>query len=161
MLSVNQLRSSAVDGRKGNEGIILWLGRREEKTAFITHLALLRGRGITKKPDYLSVSPALVNEVTESARSLEVKIVGQAHSHGRLYSTNLSPIDKTGGFQAPFFLSIVVPEYGLRKSTAIANCGVHVYELPNGYRRLQTDEITSSLKVQLRLSFSTITVGAP
>ena len=65
------LAEMAPDGVRGCEGIALWLGRRSGATAEITHVVALRGLGIEKLPDRLSISPELLNEVTDVAIDLE------------------------------------------------------------------------------------------
>src|SRR5689334_12378841 len=57
------LREMSTDGVCGNEGVVLWLGRRAQGQAEITHLIGLRGSGVIKRPYLLIVSPWLLNEV--------------------------------------------------------------------------------------------------
>ena len=139
--SVNEV---AKDGRNGNEGIVLWLGHRREQTASVTHLVVPDGPGIIKTPVYLSISPQLVNEITDVAVKVESSLVGQAHSHGRGFGVDLSRSDRLNGINVPWYLSVVIPDYGLRSVNRVSDCGVHVYEPQRGYRRLFAGEATAS-----------------
>src|SRR6266478_6192945 len=80
MAVADSLREMAQDGSQGNEGIVLWLGRRHRDEATVTHLVGLRGPGITRQPDLLIIEPWLLNEVTDVTIELKVALVGQIHS---------------------------------------------------------------------------------
>jgi hypothetical protein len=140
-------REMARDGLSGNEGVMLWLGRRQGGTAAVTHLVALRGPEILKRPDQLVIQAGLLNEVTDLAIKLGVHLVGQIHSHGSLCGTDLSYADRTLGIRVPFFLSLVAPDYALRPYTAIEDCGIHLFEPKTGWRRLPIAEIKSRIEV--------------
>src|SRR6266516_1608422 len=57
----------AIDGRQGNEGTALWLGHRRDGMGLLRTVVRLRGNGIVKAPDYMSISPELINEVADVA----------------------------------------------------------------------------------------------
>jgi hypothetical protein len=127
-----------IDGRHGNEGICLWLGVRDEQTetATVSHLVKLRGRGIRKSPANIQIAPTLMREVHHAAQGLENILVGQIHSHGRQYGTDLSYVDITYGISVPYYLSVVAPDYAQNDDTAWHDCGTHIY-FPNvGYKRI-------------------------
>jgi hypothetical protein len=134
-------REIARDGKKGNEGIVLWLGRRNKNEATISHLVLLRGPGVIKKPNFLRIESWLLNEVTDITIDLGISIIGQIHSHGSRCGINLSFTDRAYGIAVPYYLSIVVPDYAMRKNTQIAECGVHVFKKNMGYYRLSAKEV--------------------
>lgn len=131
----------AIDGIHNREGVALWLGCREGPDACITHIAVLRGQGVIKEPDHLEIDSDLFNQLTDVALNHAVLLIGQIHSHGAGWTTDLSVIDHLGGLHVPGFLSVVAPDYALRSDTHIADCGVHVYERATGYRRLPLDEV--------------------
>jgi hypothetical protein len=137
----------ALDGREGNEGIALWLGRRGTGLALVTHVIALRGPGVVKRPDLLQIEPWLLNDVADAAIERDVALVGQIHSHGPGYSTNLSPTDRRYGIAVPGYLSVVAPDFGLRAVAQIGDCGVHVFEAGVGYRRLDPPEIETRVSV--------------
>lgn len=142
---------------RGTEGIALWLGRRDREVA-ITHVVLLRGPGIVREPDFVQISDALLNDVTDEAIRLRVQVVGQVHSHGPLTGTNLSLIDKTGGVRVPFYLSVVAPDYAAG-APDIATCGAHLVD-PNGaWRRMSAAEVAERVVV-ITGDVGIITVGA-
>jgi proteasome lid subunit RPN8/RPN11 len=141
----DSLLEMARDGAHRHEGCALWLGRRQDGVADITHLIGLRGPGIVKRPDYLNIERWLFNEVADAAIALGLSVVGQIHSHGPGYGTNLSPVDRTGGIAIPYYLSVVAPDYALRPNTGLTDCGVHVFEPKHGYRRLGPEEILTRL----------------
>jgi hypothetical protein len=140
-------KEMARDGKVGNEGIALWLGKRSEGQAQVTHLLALRGSGITRKPAVLMIEPELINSVTDITIELEVALIGQIHSHGPLHGTNLSITDITYGLSVPFYLSVVAPDYAMKKKCDLSSCGIHVFEPRTGYRRLPAWEVTNRIQV--------------
>lgn len=141
------LREMSTDGIRGNEGVVLWLGRRAQRQAEVTHLVGLRGSDVIKRPDLLVISPWLLNEVADVALQLSVSLIGQIHTHGSGYDIDLSRTDRTRGIAVPHFLSVVAPDYGLRSDIGITDCGVHVFEPGLGYRRLSTREVEQRVQV--------------
>ncbi len=141
------LQEMACDGMQGNEGVVLWLGRRAQEHADITHLVGLRGPGVIKRPNVLVIEPGLLNEVTDLALDLNVRLIGQIHTHGAGYGTDLSKTDRMYGISVPCFLSVVAPDYGLRSGTRVTDCGVHVFEPGLGYRRLSVIEVVQRVQV--------------
>jgi hypothetical protein len=139
------LKEMARDGEVGNEGVMLWLGRRDGTLVEVTHPVALRGPGVVKKPNYLVIEPELINEVTDLGVRLGAYLVGQIHSHGSGDFVDLSKTDRLYGFHAPFYLSFVAPEYALNPKTGITDCGVHVYEPEAGYRRLSRQEVSRKI----------------
>lgn len=130
----------ARDGARGNEGVALWLGHRENGQADVTHVVALRGSGVVRKPSLLRISDELMNDVTDIAIGLGVSLVGQIHSHGEGYGVDLSVTDRKYGISVPYYLSLVAPDYGTRFSTPLFECGIHVFEPTIGFRRLALDE---------------------
>jgi hypothetical protein len=137
----------ACDGKEGREGIALWLGKRDEGIVEVSHVFFLRGKGVVKQPDLLIVSRDLMNEVADKAIELRLALIGQIHSHGEGYSTNLSVTDRRYGVAVPFYLSVVAPDYALRPDTNITECGVHVFDRQRGYRRLSAAEISEQVEI--------------
>ena len=66
----------AIDGREGNEGIVLFLGRDRGSAAEVTHLVKLRGPGLEKHPLQIKIGAALLNEVTDVAIENKVRLIG-------------------------------------------------------------------------------------
>jgi hypothetical protein len=153
------LREMAYDGSRGNEGIVLWLGRRHDREATVSHLVALRGAGVVKRPDLLIIEPWLLSEVTDVTIELGVALVGQIHSHGDWHGVDLSITDRTCGIAVPYYLSVVAPSYAMEPRTRMDDCGVHVYEPGTGYRRLSAIEIGQRLHVMTGLQVPLIIVG--
>lgn len=149
----------AQDGRRGQEGIVLWLGRRLQGQARVTHLVELRGHGIIKAADYLSIDAWLINEITDFVVENEIALIGQIHSHGPNYGTDLSDSDRRLGIAVPYYLSIVAPDYGLRAQTAVTDCGVHVFEPHFGFRRLPTNEVEGRIHIAVGPSPAILILG--
>jgi hypothetical protein len=149
----------AIDGRNGNEGIVLWLGRDDDDAAEITHLVRLRGPYVQKFPDLINIHPALLNDVADIAISERVRLVGQVHSHGPGYSLDLSLTDREYGIQAPGYLSLVAPDYG-RTDIAVHSWGVHVFT-NSAYRRLSHAESQRRVHVTSSPQLPFLTVGEP
>jgi hypothetical protein len=142
----DSLLEMVIDGRRGDEGIVLWLGRDHGETAEITHLVKLRGPLVTKRPDQIHIEAALFNDVADVAIEHNIRLIGQIHSHGPRYSLNLSPTDKTYGLQTPYYLSLVAPDYGLSDSS-LSDCAVHVFRPGRGYVRLSTGEVSRQIQI--------------
>lgn len=152
-------REMAIDGARGCEGVAMWLGNYEDDVAVVTHVAILRGRGVQKAPDLLQISPALINDLADIAIAHKLTLIGQIHSHGTLYGTNLSLTDRRYGIAVPGFLSAVAPDYAMRPETTINECGVHVFEPPTGWRRLSTEEINVRMTVLRGVDAPVLVVG--
>ncbi len=155
------LREMARDGLLGNEGVALWLGRRGDGRAEVTHMVTLRGPGVIKRPKQLVLQPELINEVTDLALELGVVLVGQIHSHSELCGTDLSYADRTFGITVPYYLSLVAPDYALRPRTRLEDCGVHVFEPSTGFRRLSPAELSRRILLVPGGSIPVLTVGEP
>jgi len=95
----------------------------------------------------------------ELRRMLGVVLVGQIHSHGELYGTDLSYADRTFGIAVPYFLSLVAPDYALRPQAHLKDCGVHVFERGCGFRRLFAAEVARRLLIIPAAPVSVIIVG--
>jgi hypothetical protein len=152
-------KEMARDGIHGNEGVALWLGKRGGGKAEVTHVVALRGPGVTKRPDQLVIDSALVNDVTDLTIELDVVLVGQIHSHGELYGTNLSYADRTYGISVPYYLSLVAPDYALRPKTRVEDCGIHVFEPGSGFRRLSAGEVGQRIELVSSSHVPVLTVG--
>jgi hypothetical protein len=154
----DSLMEMASDGRHGNEGIVLWLGRDYGAMAEITYLVKLRGPLITKLPDHIRIESALFNDIADTAIEYGVRVVGQIHSHGPGYSVDLSPTDRVYGLQTPYYLSLVAPDYALSDSTII-DCGVHVFRPRIGYVRLSDVEVSQRIEIIPGLHLPFIEIG--
>lgn len=125
------LRASIIemepDGARGCEGVALWLGRKFGPVASITHVVGLRGPGVVKRPDHLSISAELLNELTDIMTDLGVYLVGQIHSHPGAW-VDLSEADKHFGIQADGYLSVVAPYFASKPGADLGEYGFHAYE---------------------------------
>lgn len=95
----------------------------------------------------LRLSESLINDVTDLAIDHGAMLVGQIHSHGTGYGTNLSPTDRKYGISIPHYLSLVAPHYGTRPETRIGECGVYVFEPGTGFRRLPFKEASRRVEI--------------
>lgn len=148
----------AIDGVLGHEGVAMWLGRYEGRSAIVTHVAALRGPGVRKAPDQLLIGPDVINDLTDAAIEHGVVLIGQIHSHGPLYGTHLSLTDKKYGIAVPGYLSAVAPDYAMRPDTRIEDCGIHIFEKGVGWRRLPLREIEQRIIITQGAA-TTIRVG--
>jgi hypothetical protein len=107
----------------------------------------------------LVIQASLVNELTDVAIELGIALIGQIHSHGALYGTDLSYADRNFGIAVPYFLSLVAPDYALRPQTRLEDCGVHVFEPRSGFRRLSVPEVAQRLRVFPGEPVPVLTIG--
>lgn len=155
------LNDMALDGAKGCEGVALWLGRHLEGAAVISTCVLLRGPGVIKHPNHLSISAGLMNQVTMAALELDLFLIGQVHSHSPYASTDLSYPDRYLGITEHGYLSLVAPDFAQNPATRLAHCGVHVHEGDAGWRRMAVAEISSRFDMP-DLSFNPpLVLGGP
>ncbi len=152
------LEEMAIDGRQGNEGIMLFLGRDKDAAAEVTHLVKLRGPGLEKYPAQIKIDAALLNEVTDVAIESKVRLIGQVHSHGPGYGLDLSPTDRVCGIKTPYYLSLVAPDYGM-SAMPIQRWGVHVFMENQGYVRLSAAAVDRRIQVVPGAHVAFITVG--
>jgi proteasome lid subunit RPN8/RPN11 len=124
----------AIDGTKGTEGIVLWLGKDSDDVADITHLIRLHGPLVEKRKDYINIHSVLLNDVADIAIEHCLRLVGHVHSHPG-YRLDLSPTDRMYGIQVPFYLSLVAPDFA-RTRVPVHDWGVHIYSEKAGYIRL-------------------------
>lgn len=149
----------ARDGQHSCEGVALWLGCRDGEDAVLTHVVALRGGGVVKRPDYLFISPDLINEVADVAAESGTYLLGQIHSHGPGYGVHLSDTDKRYGIAVPGYLSAVAPDYAMRNSTPVTDCGFHLYE-NKLWRRLGNQEVAARLHIERDTQVALVTVEA-
>jgi len=150
----------AIDGAYGREGVAMWLGMHEQGTASVSHVAVLRGRGVLKARDQLHISSDLLNELTDKAIEIGITLLGQIHSHGPMHGTSLSVTDKRYGIAVPGYLSAVAPSYATNPATTLADCGVHLFEQPSGWRRLSADEVAKRIDVSNAVPIQSFVVGS-
>lgn len=146
----------ARDGVVGNEGTVLWLGNRKAGIAAVKSVVLLRGPGIIKRPDFISISSDLINDVTGIAIEMGQALVAQIHSH-EFGWTDLSPVDQALGFRVPGFLSVVAPNFAQDPALDLHRCGIHVFG--STWRRLSDAEATNSIVVDPGGDVVILTVG--
>lgn len=140
------LKEMAPDGKKGCEGIVLWLGRVERGVATVERLVGLRGPLVKKLPLQIHINALLFNKLCDVTFELDLTLVGQIHSHPGTY-TDLSIPDKRYGVTAPHYLSVVAPHYAQKPHTSFSDCGVHVYEPKIGFRRLAPKDAAYLIQV--------------
>jgi hypothetical protein len=155
----DSLDEMALDGAKGTEGIVLWLGKDSDEVADITHLIRLRGPLVEKRKEFINIHPALFNDVADIAIEHALRLVGQVHSHPPGYSMDLSPTDRMYGIQVPSYLSLVAPDFA-RTRVPVHDWGVHIYNAKAGYVRLGQEAARSCLQITDGLRPPMLTVGA-
>ena len=147
LLFQQSLVEMAGDGVQGNEGVALWLGRREGAVAYLTQVVGVRGLSVLRLPDHLSLPGAAVNAVADVGVNLGLSLLGQIHSHGPQHGVDLSWVDRAHGISVPWFLSVVAPDYAQRSNTTLLECGVHVFERGCGFRRFDADELSARVEI--------------
>jgi len=155
----DSIREMARDGRKGNEGVMLWLGRRQGGCAEITHLVALCGSGVIKEPDRLIITSGLLNQVTDLAIELGVVLVGHIHSHGPGHGNGLSFTDRKFGICVPYYLSVVASNYAMEGNTGVSDCGVYVYDPELGFQRMPHDELRKRIILVSKPRLPVLVVG--
>lgn len=140
------LAEMAPDGKRGCEGIVLWLGVVIQRTATITHLVGLHGPKVIKRPDHLRIEPDLFNELVDLCEEVGSMLLGQIHSHPGTF-VDLSETDKRYGVSTPHYLSVVAPYYAQDPRVGWAQCGVHVFHDTLGFQRLSPEQVSRRVQV--------------
>ena len=133
------IRLMVPDGKKGNEGIVMWLGQMQAGTATVTHLVAFEDDLLCKRSDYLQIPSAVMNAVADVSEKMGSVLIGQIHSHPGNF-VNLSIADRRYGISAPYYLSVVAPYYAQKPDTNWRQCGVHQFVPHQGFRRFSVDE---------------------
>lgn len=154
------LDDMALDGTRGCEGVALWLGRHQDGAAVVSTCVLLRGPGVVKRLDHLSISAELMNQVTMAALELDLFLIGQVHSHSPYASTDLSYPDRYLGITERGYLSLVAPNFAQNPETRLDHCGVHVHEGDAGWRRMKVAEISDRFDMPDLAPRSPLVIGA-
>jgi hypothetical protein len=131
-------------GAYGNEGLVLWYGRRiAEDTVEVTHAVEPRGSGIARSPLHLSLSLRAMSALSDLGASIDRYLVGQIHSHPGTF-VDLSAVDQAKGVRIQDYLSVVCPHYAQNPLTGFEDCGWH--EFTQGrYRRLPRAQISNRI----------------
>lgn len=140
------IRLMSPDGRKGNEGIVMWLGRIQAGIGTVTHLVAFEDNLLCKRPDYLQIPSAVMNAVADISEKMGVVLIGQIHSHPGNF-VDLSMADRRYGISAPYYLSVVAPYYAQKPDTNWRQCGVHQFVTHLGFRRFSADETARRISV--------------
>jgi proteasome lid subunit RPN8/RPN11 len=157
-LLTDSIKEMKEDGLLGNEGIVLWLGRRNQGQAEITHLVSLRCKGVIRSPANLKIDSSVINDLTDIAVKRGVILIGQIHSHGPGYGIELSYSDRTYGVAVPGYLSVVAPDYALRQLIRWNDCGVFVYENEAGFKSFNSREIKRRITLVTDIKPTLITI---
>jgi hypothetical protein len=155
----DSLDEMSLDGAKGCEGIVLWLGKDRDDIADITHLIRFRGPLVEKRKEYINIQPALFNDVADIAIEHGLRLVGQVHSHPPGYSVGLSPTDRMDGIQVPYYISLVAPDFACTR-VPVHDWGVHIYTPMVGYVRLGHGAVRRCLEITDSPRPPMLTVGA-
>jgi proteasome lid subunit RPN8/RPN11 len=142
----DSLDEMAIDGIKGTEGIVLWLGKDSDDTAVVTNLIRLRGPLVVKRKEYINIHSALLNDVADIAIEHGLRLLGQVHSHPPGCSVDLSPTDRMYGIQVPSYLSLVAPDFA-RTRVPVDHWGVHIYRAESGYIRVRHEDVHRCLQI--------------
>lgn len=132
------------DGKRGREGIVFWIGTRQNGRAEIRAAIVPAGPGVVKRPDFLRVSDRVMAAISELLDPPHSVLVGQIHTH-RL-GVRHSPVDDKYIIDTPGYLSVVVDRYALVPSLDPGTWGVHAGQ-GRGFRLLSPQEARASLSI--------------
>lgn len=144
---MHSMAEMAIDGKEGNEGVALWLGTHAGDVASISHVVVLRGPGVTRRPQLLVMDDSVLNAITDVCIQMKLVLVGQIHSHGPQGWVELSRTDKTEGIRSPFYLSAVAPYYAQREGIRPTDCGFHVCDINSQFHRLGPADVETRIVI--------------
>ena len=128
---------------KAHEGVAYWAGRRFNAGMIVTTCIAPEAKTSSRSFETSSYSNA---RVVAYLAAVDLELLGQVHSHpascvDHSHGDNERALMPYGGF-----LSIVVPHYGRRGMTPLADYGVHVFEYGR-FRRMSGAEVESRFRV--------------
>lgn len=122
------LRSFHGDGESDvdpHEGLLFWAGRRVEELTYVLTALIPSSR---HRPFGVATDEAAMGEVSRTARSLGLGIVGQVHSHPGKDVRHSDGDDDLAFLPFEGTLSVVVPSYGRRGMSPLEALGVHQFQ---------------------------------
>ena len=133
-------------GTQGNEGLVFWGGiEAGDGSKFVTTCVYPRVRWVSG----ISVSSDVVAGagVVREVRRRGLEIIAEVHSHPG-HGVGHSIVDDENPFVlADGNLSIVVPRFGEKGMEPLWECGIYIYSLKSGWRRLGKEEIVEKFEV--------------
>ena len=133
-------------GAQGNEGLVFWAGiEAGDNSKFVTTCVYPRVRWVSGA----SVSSDVIAgaEVVREVRRRELEIIAEIHSHPGHWVGHSIIDDENPFVLADGNISIVVPCLGDEGMEPLWKCGVYLYSVKDGWRRLSKEEIVERFVV--------------
>lgn len=133
-------------GVQGNEGLVFWAGiEAGDSSKFVTTCVYPKVRGVSGA----SVSADVIAgaEVVREVRRRELEIIAEIHSHPGHWVGHSIIDDENPFVLADGNISIVVPCLGDEGMEPLWKCGVYLYSVKDGWRRLSEGEIVERFVV--------------
>lgn len=133
-------------GAQGNEGLVFWAGiEAGDSSKFVTTCVYPKVRGVSGA----SVSADVIAgaEVVREVRRRELEIIAEIHSHPGHWVGHSIIDDENPFVLADGNISIVVPCLGDEGMEPLWKCGVYLYSVKDGWRRLSEGEIVERFVV--------------
>ena len=128
---------------EAQEGVGYWAGRRFSAGMIVTTCIAPAAKTTSKSFETSSYANA---QVVAYLAATDLELLGQVHSHPAFRVDHSVGDNERALMPYEGFLSIVVPHYGRRGMTPLADCGVHVFE-SGLFRRLGRTEVESRFRL--------------
>jgi len=133
-------------GVRGNEGLVFWAGvEAGDGSKFVMTCVYPRVRwasGVSVSSDVIAGA-----EVVKEVRKKGLEIIAEIHSHPGHWVGHSIIDDENPFVLADGNISIVVPCFGNKGMEPLWKCGVYLYSLKDGWRRLSQEEIIEGFVV--------------
>ena len=133
-------------GARGNEGLVFWAGiEAGDGSKFVTTCVYPRVRwasGVSVSSDVIAGA-----EVVREVRRRRLEIIAEIHSHPGHWVGHSFIDDENPFVLAEDNISIVVPSFGEEGMEPLWKCGVYLYNVKDGWRRLSKGEIVEGFVV--------------
>lgn len=141
--NTTRLLRSYKDRKEDHEGIVYWAGRCTERDWFIT--TCIAPKAQTSWGSF-STNVKANAEVISCISKYGLQLLAQVHSHPGKKVDHSDGDDKNAFMPYEGFISIVVPEYGIKGMEPLHICGIHRFEMRR-FRRLSDIEVRNNFMI--------------
>ncbi len=129
-------------GQSGKEGLVLWVGQRNNIDRAYVLVAIKAG---DSWPDGVRLGFRQMVKLTEFLASHNLVLLAQVHNHPDNIPHSLGDNNNPASFEAGY-ISIVVPDMGLR-GIDIPKCFIYEYQSRLRWREFTEEEKTEQFKI--------------
>jgi hypothetical protein len=136
-------------GAAGCEGMVLWVGRADDKTFHVTDLLIPRQKGIkTKDGVCVVVDGDEMHRINMGLFESGLRLIAQVHSHPTL-AYHSETDDRYALATTTGCFSLVVPDFAVR-SFSLADCATYRLRKTGEWVEVPSERVRSTLIIESR-----------